>query len=74
LLFGKTASLSNLEKLKKDIKSFLEYLEKTEPGEFGPMWTKTGREKVEKLINVHKNVYGEILSEIENTKTPETYA
>jgi len=34
---------------------------------------KTGKEKVEEIINVYKAVYGEILSEIENTKTPETY-
>jgi len=73
LLFGKTADLSNLEKVKTEIQSFLEYLEKNERGEFGPMWTKTGKEKVEEIINVHKAVYGEILSEIENTKTPATY-
>jgi uncharacterized protein len=73
LLFGKTADLSNLEKVKTEIQSFLEYLEKIERGEFGPMWTKTGKEKVEEFINLYKAVYGEILSEIENTKTPETY-
>ena len=73
LLFGKTADLSNLEKLKTEIQSLLEYLEKIESGEFGPMWTKTGKEKVEEFINLYKTVYGEILSEIENTKTPETY-
>jgi len=70
---GKTADLSNLEKLKTEIQSFLEYLEKIERGEFGPMWTKTGKEKVEEIINPYKAVYGEILSEIESTKTPETY-
>lgn len=73
LLFGKTADLSNLEKVKAEIQSFLEYLAKTERGEFGPMWTKTGKEKIEQFINLYKAVYGEILSEIENTKTPETY-
>jgi uncharacterized protein len=73
LLFGKTADLSNLEKVKTEIQSFLEYLAKTERGEFGPMWTKTGKEKIEQFINLYKAVYGEILSEIENTKTPETY-
>jgi len=74
LLFGKTADLSNLEKLKTEIQSFMEYLEKVERGDFGPMWTKTGKEKVEEFIKVYKAVYGEILSEIEKTKTPETYA
>jgi hypothetical protein len=73
LLFGKTADLSNLEKVKTEIQSFLKYLEKIERGEFGSMWTKTGKEKVEKFINIYKVVYGEILSEIENTKTPENY-
>jgi len=73
LLFGKTADLSNLEKVKTEIQSFLEYLEKIDRGEFGPMWTKTGKEKAEEFINVYKAVYGAILSEIENTKTPETY-
>jgi HD superfamily phosphodiesterase len=73
LLFGKTADLSNLEKLRTEIQSFLGYLEKIERGEFGPMWTKTGKEKVEEFINLYKAVYGEILSEIESTKTPETY-
>lgn len=37
------------------------------------MWTKTGKEEVEKIINVYKVVYGEALSETENTKIPETY-
>lgn len=73
LLFGKTTDLSNLEKVKTEIQSFLEYLEKSERGEFGSMWTKTGKEKVGEFINAYKTVYGEILSEIENTKTPETY-
>jgi uncharacterized protein len=73
LLFGKTAELSNLEKVKTEIQSFLEYLAKIERGEFGPMWTKTGKEKIEQFITLHKAVYGEILSEIENTKSPETY-
>ncbi|MFB0523515.1 MAG: HD domain-containing protein, partial [Candidatus Bathyarchaeia archaeon] len=46
LLFGKTADFSNLRKLKADIQSFLEYLRKVDEGEFGPMWTKRGKEKV----------------------------
>ena len=73
LLFGKTADLSNLEKLKTEIQSFLEHLVKIEQGKFGPMWTKTGKEKIEQFINLYKAVYGEILSEIENTRAPETY-
>jgi putative nucleotidyltransferase with HDIG domain len=73
LLFGKTADLSNLGKLKTELQSFLEHVVKTERGEFGPMWTKTGKEKIEQFINLYKAVYGEILSEIENTRTPETY-
>jgi len=73
LLFGKTTDLSNLEKLKNEIQSFLEYLEKIERGEFGPMWTRIGREKAEQFINGCKDFYVQVLSEIENTKTPETY-
>lgn len=73
LLFGRTADLSNLFKLATDIKSFLAYLEKVEQGEFGPMWTKKGKEKMIELIDVYRAVYGEILSEIENTKAPKTY-
>ena len=73
LLFGKTVDLSNLEKVKTEIQSFLEYLLKTEQGEFGPMWTKTGKERIEQFINLYEAVYGGILSEIENTKPPETY-
>jgi len=73
LLFGKTAGISNLEELKKEIQSFLEYLGKVERGEFGPMWTKTGKEKIEKQIEVYKVVYGEILKEIGNTRTPSKY-
>jgi len=74
LLFGKTADLSNLGKLKTEIQSFMEYLEKAESGEFGPLWTRTGKERVEEFINNYKAVYGEILSEIENTQLPEAYA
>jgi HD superfamily phosphodiesterase len=74
LLFGETADLSNLKKLKTEIEFFMEYLGKVEHGDFGSMWTKTGKEKVEEFINIYKTVYGEILSEIENTETPETYA
>ena len=73
LFFGRTTDLSNIEKLKTKIQSFMEYLNKVERGDFGPMWTKTGKEKVEEFITVYKTVYDGILSEIENTKTPETY-
>lgn len=73
LLFGKTADLSDLVKVKTEIQSYLEYLAKTERGEFGPMWTRTGKEKIGEFINLDKAVYGEILSEIESTKPPETY-
>ena len=74
LLFGKTADLSNLQKLKAEIQSFMEYLEKTESGEFGPLWTATGKGKVEEFIDIYRAVYGEILSEIESTQPPEAYA
>lgn len=73
LLFGKTADLSNLEKLKTEIQVFLEHLRNVESGKFGPMWTRTGKEKLAGFISVCRSVYDEILSEIENTRIPETY-
>jgi putative nucleotidyltransferase with HDIG domain len=73
LLFGKRVDLSNLEKTKVEIQSLIEYFEKAERGEFGPMWTKTGKVKVDEFIKVYKVVYKGIISEIENTRTPETF-
>lgn len=73
LLFGKTADLSNLRKVKTEVQSSLGYLERVELGEFGPMWTKTAKKRIEEFISVSKAVYGEVLSEIDYTQTPETY-
>jgi len=73
LLFGKTAELSNLEKLKEEVRSFLEYLSKAESGDFGQMWTKAGQRKMQELINVNKTILEGVLEELKNTKTPETY-
>lgn len=73
LLFGKTAELSDLENLRGKVQFSLEYLEKVEKGDFGPMWTKTGEEKLAKLINANRVVQKGLLEELENTKTPETY-
>jgi 5'-deoxynucleotidase YfbR-like HD superfamily hydrolase len=73
LLFGKTADLSNLETVKADIQSLLTYFEKVQSGDFGPMWTATGKEKVKTFLTVSKAVYGEILAEIANTMSPEIY-
>ncbi len=73
LLFGKTAELSDLENLRGEVQSSLEYLGKIEKGDFGPMWTKTGEEKLRKLINANRAVQKGLLEELENTKTPETY-
>lgn len=73
LLFGKTAELSNLKNLKENIKSFLEYLDKVERGGFGPIWTKTGERKLNKLINDYKTIFEGVLDESEKTTTPETY-
>jgi len=73
LLFGKTADLSDLDSLSKEIRSFLEYLRKVESGEFGSMWTNTGKEKIAHFLKAYKTIYSGILEEIENTKAPETY-
>lgn len=73
LLFGKEAELSDLEKLKHSIQSFLEYLNRIEKGEFGPMWTKTGETKLKQLIEANKSIEQGILDELENTKRPSAY-
>lgn len=73
LLFGKTANLSSLESLSEEIRSFLEYLTKVESGEFGPMWTNTGKEKIAYLLKIYKTLYSGVLEEIGKTKSPETY-
>jgi HD superfamily phosphodiesterase len=73
LLFGKTVDLSNLEEVKAEIRSKLEYFEKVERGDFGPLWTKTGKRRVGEFIRVSKVLYDEVLSEIESTVDPEAY-
>jgi putative nucleotidyltransferase with HDIG domain len=73
LLFGKTAELLDVEKLKERVQSFSEYLAKVERGEFGPMWTKTGERKLKELINIYKAVLKGVLEELKHTKAPETY-
>jgi len=70
LLLGKKAEVSNLENLRKEVNSSLAYLNKLERGEFGPMWTNTGKAKLKELINLNKAFLGGVLEEIENTKTP----
>jgi 5'-deoxynucleotidase YfbR-like HD superfamily hydrolase len=71
LHFGKTVELSDLEGLKDKIKSSLEQLEKVKKGDFGPMWTKMGENKLKKLLNVQITVLKGVLEEVENTGLPE---
>ena len=73
LLFGKTAELSNLENLRQKVRSSIEYSKKVENGDFGPMWTKTGRDKLKELLDVNKIILAGVLEELENTKAPDTY-
>lgn len=73
LLFGKKAEVSNLENLRKEIYSSLAYLNKLERGEFGPMWTNTGKTKLKELINLNKTFLKGVLEELENTKIPSTF-
>ncbi len=73
LLFGKEAELSDLEKLKHSIYSFLEYLNRIEKDEFGPMWTKTGETELKQLIEANRSIEQGILEELENTKRPSAY-
>jgi hypothetical protein len=71
LLLGKTAELTNLESLKQKTRSSLGYLDKIEKGEYGPMWTATGRGKLRALLDLSKTVQKGVLEELENTKVPD---
>lgn len=73
LLFGRTAELLDLEKLKERVQSFSKYLAKVERGEYGPMWTKSGERKLKELINIYKTVLKGVLEELQHTEAPETY-
>lgn len=73
LLFGRKAELSDLERLSEKVRSAIEYISKVERGDFGQMWTKTGKTKLKELINVNKTILSGVLEESKNTKTPETY-
>jgi HD superfamily phosphohydrolase YqeK len=71
LLFGKTAELANLETLKQKALSSLAYLDKLEKGDFGPMWTKTGREKLRILLDLNRSIQKGLLEELESTGIPD---
>lgn len=73
LLYGKTAELSNLHKLREKVQSFLQYLAKVESGEFGPMWTRTGKRKLKELISIYRTVLKGVLEELKHTEAPATY-
>ena len=68
LLFGKKAELEDLKKLREQVQSFLDYLEKAERGGFGHMWTKTGEGKLRELVNINKTICSGVLEELERTK------
>lgn len=72
LLFGKNVNLSSIEVLDKEVTSFLEYLEKLEKGDYGSMWTKTGKTELDKLIRLYITILHGVLKEIRNTKTSES--
>ena len=71
LLFGKTAELTNLENMKQKIYSSLGLLDKLGRGEYGPMWTETGKEKLKALLELNKTVQKGVLEELENTQVPD---
>jgi 5'-deoxynucleotidase YfbR-like HD superfamily hydrolase len=71
LLFGKTSELANLETLKQKALSSLAYLDKLEKGDFGPMWTKTGREKLRMLLDLNRSIQKGLLEELESTRIPD---
>jgi len=45
-------------------------LDRLERGEFGPMWTNTGKAEMKTIINLNKTLLRGVLEELENTKTP----
>ena len=67
LLFGKKAELADPKKLRQQVQSFLDYLEKAERGDFGQMWTKTGEGKLRELVNTNKTICSGVLEELKNT-------
>ena len=71
LLFGKKAELTDLKKLKEQVQSFLNYLERAEKGDFGSMWTKTGEDELAKLVKMNKAICNGVLKELEDTKSLE---
>jgi HD superfamily phosphodiesterase len=73
LLFAKTAELSEFSNLRKKAQSSLQYIKRLENGEFGPMWTKTGEEKLKELVIVNKAFLNGLLMELDNTRYPEEY-
>jgi HD superfamily phosphodiesterase len=73
LLFGKKADTSKLEDLRKEVNSSKAYLDKLEKGEFGPMWTNTGKTKLKELTDLNRSFLKGIVEELENTRTPATF-
>lgn len=73
LLFGRTAELSNPASLREKIQSSIGYLKKVEKGDFGAMWTRTGKAKLKELMNINRAILSGLLEELENTKAPDTY-
>jgi HD superfamily phosphohydrolase YqeK len=71
LLFGKMAELENLETLKQKSLSSLAYLDKLERGDYGPMWTKTGGEKLSTFLDLNRSIQKGLLDELENTRIPD---
>ena len=73
LLFGKKAETSKLENLKEEVNSSIAYLNRLENGEFGPMWTNTGKTKLKELIDLNRAFLKGVIEELENTRTPASF-
>jgi 5'-deoxynucleotidase YfbR-like HD superfamily hydrolase len=71
LLFGKTAELANLGTLKQKTISSLAHLDKLERGDYGPMWTRTGRENLRMLLDLNRSIQKGVLDELEMTRIPD---
>jgi hypothetical protein len=46
-------------------------LDKLERGDYGPMWTKTGREKLRRFLDLNRSIQKGLLGELESTRIPD---
>jgi putative nucleotidyltransferase with HDIG domain len=69
LIFAKTAAVESFSSLEGNTNSLLAEIMKLEKGEHGPMWTPTGKSRMQTQIGLYKTFLNGLVEEIENTKT-----